>query len=244
MFVLLYGAMVMQGVMEEKTNRIVEVMVSSVKPFDLMMGKIIGIGLVGLTQMFIWGILIAAILSGSMMFFGSASSTMDIVATGSNMPQMPMDNEVAVIIQQVLNTINFSEIGACFVLYFIGGYLLYASLFAAIGSALDQPEDSQQFMVPITMLMVFSLYAGIYSMENPDGPLAMWCSMIPFTSPIVMMVRLPFDIPLWQLIISLLLLFATAIFIVWISARIYRVGILMYGKKPSIKEMIKWLKYN
>jgi ABC-2 type transport system permease protein len=130
------------------------------------------------------------------------------------------------------------------VLYFIGGYLLYASLFAAIGSALDQPEDSQQFMVPITMLMVFSLYAGIYSMENPDGPLAMWCSMIPLTSPIVMMVRLPFDIPLWQLIISLLLLFATAIFIVWISARIYRVGILMYGKKPSMKEMIKWLKYN
>ena len=131
----------------------------------------------------------------------------------------------------------------CFILYFIGGYLLYAALFAAIGSALEQQEDSQQFMTPIMILMIFSLYAGIYSMENPDGPLAFWCSMIPLTSPIVMMVRLPFDIPMWELLLSFTLLFTTAVFIVWFSAKIYRIGILMYGKKPSIKEIMKWITY-
>ncbi|MFA6876976.1 MAG: ABC transporter permease, partial [Parabacteroides sp.] len=141
------------------------------------------------------------------------------------------------------NSINFGLIGSCFIIYFIGGYLLYSALFAAIGSSLNQQEDSQQFITPIMLLMVFSLYAGIYSMENPDGPLAFWCSLIPFTSPIVMMVRLPFDVPLWQLLLSFVLLFATALFTVWVSAKIYRVGILMYGKKPSIKEMIKWVKY-
>ena len=247
MFIIMYGAMVMQGVMEEKTNRIIEVMISSVKPFDLMMGKIIGIGFVGLTQVFLWGILTTVLVSGSLFFFGGSTSPEDMM-TAQMAAQGVGDaaagsSDISIQVQEIINSINFGMIGICFVLYFIGGYLLYAALFAAIGSALEQQEDTQQFMTPIMLLMAFSLYAGIYSMNNPDGPLAFWCSMIPFTSPIVMMVRLPFDIPVWELALSFALLFATSILIVWFSAKIYRVGILMYGKKPSIKEMIKWVKY-
>ena len=247
MFIIMYGAMVMQGVMEEKTNRIIEVMISSVKPFDLMMGKIIGIGFVGLTQVFLWGILTTILVSVSIFFFGGSTSPEEVM--NAQMAAQGMNeisagsSEINLQIQEIINSINFGMIGSCFVLYFIGGYLLYAALFAAIGSALEQQEDSQQFMTPIMLLMVFSLYAGIYSMNNPDGPLAFWCSMIPFTSPIVMMVRLPFDIPIWELLLSFALLFVTAVFILWFSAKIYRVGILMYGKKPSIKEMIKWVTY-
>lgn len=248
MFIIMYGAMVMQGVMEEKTNRIIEVMVSSVKPFELMMGKIIGIGFVGLTQVFLWGILTTVLVSGSLFFFGGSTSpeevmTAQMTAQGVNGVMTGGSSDISMQVQEIINSINFGMIGTCFVLYFIGGYLLYAALFAAIGSALEQQEDTQQFMTPIMLLMVFSLYAGIYSMNNPDGPLAFWCSMIPLTSPIVMMIRLPFDIPIWELVLSFTLLFATAIFIVWFSAKIYRVGILMYGKKPSIKEMIKWVKF-
>ena len=239
MFIIMYGGMVMQGVMEEKTNRIIEVMISSVKPFDLMMGKIIGIGFVGLTQVFLWGILTTVLVSGSLFFFGGNTSPEDMMtaqmtAQGIN-DVAAGSSDISIQVQEIINSINFGMIGTCFVLYFIGGYLLYAALFAAIGSALEQQEDTQQFMTPIMLLMAFSLYAGIYSMNNPDGPLAFWCSMIPFTSPIVMMVRLPFDIPVWELALSFALLFATAILIIWFSAKIYRVGILMYGKKPSIK---------
>ena len=247
MFIMMYGAMVMQGVMEEKTNRIIEVMISSIRPFDLMMGKIIGIGFVGLTQVFLWGILTTVLISGSLFFFGGNASPEEVM--NAQMAAQGMNNiatnssSMNIQILEIISSINFKMIGICFILYFIGGYLLYAALFAAIGSALEQQEDSQQFMTPIMILMIFSLYAGIYSMENPDGPLAFWCSMIPLTSPIVMMVRLPFDIPMWELLLSFVLLFATAVFIVWFSAKIYRVGILMYGKKPSIKEMMKWLTY-
>ena len=144
---------------------------------------------------------------------------------------------------EMLHTINFTEIGILFIAYFIGGYLLYSSLFAAIGSAVDGQEDTQQFMIPVTLLLVFALYAGIYSMENPDGPIAFWCSMIPITSPIVMMVRMPFEVPLWEITLSITLLFLTAVGLTWISSKIYRVGILMYGKKPSIKEIFKWINY-
>ena len=247
MFIIMYGGMVMQGVMEEKTNRIIEVMISSVKPFDLMMGKIIGIGFVGLTQVFLWGILTTVLVSGSLFFFGGNTSPEDMVT--AQMAAQGVNNvaagssDISIQVQEIINSINFGMIGTSFVLYFIGGYLRHAALFAAIGSALEQQEDTQQFMTPIMLLMAFSLYAGIYSMNNPDGPLAFWCSMIPFTSPIVMMVRLPFDIPVWELALSFALLFATAILIIWFSAKIYRVGILMHGKKPSIKEMIKWVKY-
>lgn len=245
MFIMMYGAMVMQGVMEEKTNRIIEVMISSVRPFDLMMGKIIGIGFVGLTQVFLWGIITTILVSvGGFMFSGEVD-----VASLQAGPQMGMMDANALgsssgnEIMGIINSINIAEIGISFIIYFIGGYMLYASIFAAIGSAVDSQEDTQQFMAPVTIFMIFALYAGIYSMENPDGPLAFWCSMIPFTSPIVMMVRIPFEIPLWEKLLSVSLLYASAIGIVWLSAKIYRVGILMYGKKPSIKEMVKWIKY-
>lgn len=251
MFILFYGAMVMQGVMEEKTNRIVEVMISSVRPFDLMMGKILGIGLVGLTQMFMWAIMTFVLLTGVSFLMGGSGSmeaqavSSDLIAANPGMAALgdPATQQQGNEFFQILQTIDFTKIGLFFILYFIGGYMLYASMFAAIGSAVDSQEDTQQFMAPVTIFMVFALYAGIYSMENPDGPLAFWCSMIPFTSPIVMMVRIPFDIPLWEKLVSVVLLYASFLAITWVSAKIYRVGILMYGKKPSLKEMAKWIRY-
>ncbi|MDD4404840.1 MAG: ABC transporter permease [Parabacteroides sp.] len=248
MFIMVYGAMVMQGVMEEKTNRIVELMISSVRPFQLMMGKIIGIGLVGLTQMFLWGILtMALVLGGQFLFMGNVDPQMmqqgAMMGQGSMPGMVEASQEPAAKLFGMLQTINFAEIGFFFVIYFIGGYMLYASVFAAIGSAVESQEDTQQFMTPIMIFLVFSLYAGIYSMENPEGPLAFWCSLIPFTSPIVMMIRLPFEVPLWEKLLSVSLLYVTFVGIIWLSAKIYRVGILMYGKKPTIKEMIKWLRY-
>lgn len=245
-FIMIYGAMVMQGVMEEKTNRIVEIMISSVKPFDLMMGKIIGIGFVGLTQVFLWGIITGVLITGGTFFLGGNAEA-ELIQSGAMMNGTAMNmaaaQSPATEWVQILNTINFGEIGLLFILYFIGGYLLYSSVFAAIGSVVDNHEDTQQFMIPVTLLLVFGLYAGIYSMENPDGPLAFWCSMIPFTSPIVMMVRMPFDVPLWEKILSIALLYLSSIGLTWISGRIYRVGILMYGKKPSMKEIAKWFRY-
>lgn len=243
-FIIAYGSMVMQGVMEEKTNRIVELMISSVRPFDLMMGKIVGIALVGLTQLFLWGIMSSVLIGIGTFFMGGnidpAAMQEGLIAQQNiNAGGMDKANELLSIIQ----SIDFAKIGIFFILYFIGGYLLYASIFAAIGSAVDQQEDTNQFMAPVLIFMVFAIYAGVYSMDNPDGPLAFWCSMIPFTSPVVMMIRIAFDAPMWELLLSVAILFATAIGITWISAKIYRVGILMYGKKPSIREMIKWVKY-
>jgi ABC-2 type transport system permease protein len=223
MFIFVYGAMVMQGVMEEKTNRIIEVMVSSVKPFDLMMGKLVGIGLVGLTQFGLWAILFLGVsLSGTFLLAGS---------------------EVFQEINTQLGAINLLELCSYFILFFIGGYLMYASLFAAIGAMVNSQEDTQQFMMPITVLILFAFYAGFYSSQNPDGPLAFWASLIPLTSPIVMMTRLPYEVPWWELVLSLVLLAAAVILIIQLAAKIYRVGILMYGKKPTYGEIVKWLKY-
>ena len=221
-FILAYGGMVMQGVLEEKTNRIVEVMVSTVKPFDLMMGKIIGVGLVGITQFALW-----VVLGG--IVYAIAGTSSGLIAS--------------VPVLEIISSVNWLSIIAYFILFFVGGYLIYASLFAAIGAMVSTQEDTQQFMMPIMLLIIFAFLAGTASIENPDGPLAFWMSMIPFTSPIVMMVRLPFDLPWYQLVISLVILFASAILLVKLSAKIYRVGILMYGKKPSMKELYKWLKY-
>ncbi len=247
LFIVAYGAMVMQGVMEEKTNRIVELIISSVKPFELMMGKIIGILFVGLTQVFLWGILTSCLLLiGGVFSMGSppdpAALQQAVELSGSGELNDVISAEASEIMQ-ILSTINFIEILIFFILYFVGGYLLYASIFAAIGSAVDQQEDTQQFMTPVMLFMAFAFYAGIYSMQNPDGPLAFWCSMIPFTSPVVMMIRLPFEIPMWEKLLSVVLLYLTSVSIVWVSAKIYRVGILMYGKKPSVKEIVKWIKY-
>ena len=240
MFVLMYGAMIMNSVIEEKTNRIVEVVVSSCRPFQLMLGKIIGVGLVGLTQMAIWIVLLAIVgtVAGNMFGFGNVSPdaiSPETMAAAKDMGAFES------IMRDTLS-INYTPIILNFLLYFIGGYLLYSSLFAGLGSAVDQPSDSSQFTTPVILIMLIAFYAGMVCMENPTGPTAVWCSIIPFTSPVVMMVRLPFGVPTWQLILSLVLLFATALAIIWLAARIYRRGILHYGQKASFKDLFKWIK--
>ncbi len=239
MFVLTYGAMIMSGVVEEKTNRIVEVIISSCKPIELMLGKIIGVALVGLTQFAVWGVLLGT------------AGLIATIAFGLNAPLDPTALDPSITPNSSLLTpnflalilsVNYPLILTCFLLYFVGGYLLYASLFAAFGSAVDQQQDTSQFMAPIMFFMIFALYAGMFSMQNPDGPLAWWCSMVPFTSPITMMVRLPFDVPVYELALSLAILYITAFLILWLAARIYRTGILMYGKKFSWKDIIKWIR--
>ncbi len=238
MFVLMYGAMIMNSVIEEKTNRIVEVVVSSCRPFQLMLGKIIGVGLVGLTQMAIWIILLAIVgtVAGSALgWTGVQAPSPEAIAKVQDMGAMQA------IMQQVMS-INYVPIVLNFILYFIGGYLLYSSLFAGLGSAVDQPSDSSQFTTPVILIMIIAFYAGMACMENPSGPMAVWCSIIPFTSPVVMMIRLPFGVPFWQLALSLALLFGTALAITWLAARIYRRGILHYGKKASFGDLFKWMK--
>lgn len=250
-FIVIYGAQVMSGVVQEKTNRIVEVIISSVKPFELMMGKIIGIALVGLTQFLMWVVLSAAILFGvsSAVSKDIDPNTFDKIQNASQMGMQTSslpNNEATAKLQEVMTAINgldFVQIITLFIIYFLGGYLLYASLFAAIGSAVDNETDTQQFSFPIMIPIMFAIYAGIFSAENPDGPLAFWCSMIPFTSPIVMMVRLPFDVPFWQIALSIGILILSFIGTTWMAGKIYRTGILMYGKKVSWKEMWKWLRY-
>lgn len=247
MFVMAYGGMVMSSVMEEKTNRIVELMVSSVKPFQLMMGKIIGISFVGFVQLFIWGVMLLAILWGAGAAFGLSGMPIEATVPGVDTTAMSSaivtpSSETSEIYSALMN-LPYGELGILFLLYFVGGYLLYASFFAAIGASVNEQEDSSQFMTPIILIFVFGMYAAMGSVENTNGPLAFWTSLFPLTSPIVMMVRIPFSVPLWQEILSLVLLYATAIFFVWAGARIYRVGILMYGKKPSLKEMVKWMRY-
>ena len=247
MFIVIYGAQVMQGVAQEKTNRIVEVIISSVKPFELMMGKIIGIALVGLTQFLMWVLLtgVIAVVGGAI--FGSNVDVTSLqkmqqvgMQPGMNVPTMPTEMQH---LMTSLAGLNYVEIISLFIVYFLGGYLLYASLFAAIGSAVDNETDTQQFSMPLMLPIIFAIYAGIFSAENPDGPLAFWCSMIPFTSPIVMMVRLPFDVPAWQIILSISILVLSFIGTTWMAGKIYRTGILMYGKKVTWKEMWKWLRY-
>lgn len=248
MFVLIYGAMIMNSVIEEKTNRIVEVIVSCCKPFELMLGKIIGVALVGFTQLAIWAALGGIITMG----FGMTalvSAGIDPTAFG-NMNDPEVQAAITNLQQQgalgeiigMIASLNFTQIFVSFLLYFVGGYLLYASLFAAFSSAVDQASDASQFTGPIMIIMVFALYAAMFSMENPDGPLAWWCSMIPFTSPVVMMIRLPFDVPFWELALSLAILFATSLGIVWLAGRIYRTGILMYGRKFTVKDIVRWIK--
>ena len=239
MFVLMYGAMIMNSVIEEKTNRIVEVIVSSCRPFQLMLGKIIGVGLVGLTQMAIWLALfiIVGMIAGGALGISGMGSPEAMAAAGAAADTGVMDG-----IMKALYSINFLPIILYFILYFLGGYLLYSSLFAGLGSAVDQPSDSSQFMTPVMLIMIIALYAGMFCMENPSGPTAVWCSIIPFTSPVVMMVRLPFGVPAWQMLLSLALLFGTALGITWIAARIYRRGILHYGKKASFGDLFKWIK--
>ena len=238
-FVLTYGGMVMQAVMEEKANSIVELIVSSVKPFQLMLGKIAGILLVGLFQLLIWALLLAVIVPIADKLCGVNIAMMS--ASGSTAAVHDAGLSDAMIMWLSVMNLPYLEMGIMFLLLFIGGYLLYASVFAAIGASINEQQDSSQFMMPIMLLMAFSLYAAIYSVENTDGPLAFWASIFPLSSPIVMMVRIPFGVPLWQEILSVALLYLTALLGIWGSGRIYRVGILMYGKKPSLKQMMRWM---
>ncbi len=236
----------MRGVMEEKTNRIAEVMVSSVKPFQLMMGKIIGIGLVGLTQYLLWITLSVGLTSVA------AQAIMDKPEVKAKTEQTSSQGIEAVSpasgpgsqVFNAMQTINFSYILSFFVIYFLGGYMLYSALFAAVGSAVDNETETQQFMLPITLPLLFTyILSFAFIINNPDSSLSFWLSIIPFTSPIAMMVRLPFGVPAWELALSISLLFAGFILTTWVAARIYRVGILMYGKKISYKELAKWFMY-
>ena len=243
----------MKGVIEEKTNRIIEVLVSSVKPFQFLLGKIIGVAAVGLVQFLIWVVFgIVLIIAMQAMFLPN----IDLDALRQAGPMVTdmsamtgaaqLNPEQLQIIQKVAQTIDpmfIISFLSAFLFYFIGGYLLYASLFAAIGAAVDNETDSQQFLTPLSIILVVGLYIGFTAMKSPESPLVFWSSLIPFTSPIVMLVRIPFGVPAWEIVISMALLVASFIFFTWLSGRIYRVGILMYGKKVTWKELYKWLKY-
>ena len=249
--VLIYGTQVMRGVMEEKTNRIVEVIISSVKPFQLMLGKIIGVALVGLTQFLLWIVLTVGLITvGSSVLGQKETAQSAMTARMNGMPggmevQRKMataENPVANIMEAI-ETLPIRLIVACFLFYFLGGYLLYSALFGAVGAAVDSETETQQFMFPIMMPIIAAIAFAQIAVRDPDGPLAFWTSMIPFTSPVVMMVRVPFGVPGWQLALSMGLLVLGFMGTTWLAARIYRVGILMYGKKTSFRELSKWVFY-
>ena len=236
-FIFFYAVQVMRGVMEEKSSRIVEVIISSVRPYQLMMGKIIGIGLVGVVQFAIWiglsGIFYTVI---STVFFPELFA--EHAAAGNAAAKIPGLDVI-----DMLRSIDFITISIGFLFYFFGGYFLYSALFAAVGSAVDQEADTQQFMLPVTIPMILALTTTVSVVQEPNGTLAFWMSMIPLTSPITMMARLPFGIPLWEVFLSGAILVATFFIVVGLAGKIYRVGILMYGKKVTWKELFKWLKY-
>jgi ABC-2 type transport system permease protein len=242
MFIIIYGNMVMRSVIEEKTSRIIEVIISSVKPFQLMMGKIIGTSLAGVLQFLIWAIIGLVLYIGVGMVFGVPMNNKVPTMTGEQVEMAKtfnLDN-----LKLYLNEIPLVKMIFCFIIYFIGGYFLYSSFYASIGAAVDNETDSQQFLLPIIMPLVLGVYIGFFTvMNDPHGTVATVFSMIPLTSPIVMMMRIPFGVPWWQILFSMSILFTTFFGVVWFAAKIYRVGILMYGKKPSWKELYKWLKY-
>jgi ABC-2 type transport system permease protein len=236
MFIFMYGTMVMRGVIEEKTSRIVEVIISSVKPFQLMMGKILGVALVGLTQFALWILLTIAIASvAELMFMDASSMTSELNSTQQSILLSELSN--------LTGGINLMQIFVSFIFYFLAGYLMYSSLFAAVGSAVDAEADTQQFVLPITIPLILAFILIQPIMENPDGPLAFWMSIIPFTSPVIMMVRLPFGVANWELALSMAVLILSFVLTTYLAGKIYRTGILMYGKKPSYKELWKWLFY-
>lgn len=241
MFIILYGNMVMRSVIEEKTSRIIEVIISSVKPFQLMMGKIIGTSLAGILQFLIWVILGLSALFVISGLFGIQTGVPASVNTQNI--SLVTDNSIGLYIQELWN-LPIATILISFIIYFIGGYFLYSSFYASIGAAVDNETDSQQFLLPVIMPLVFGVYIGFFTVINdPNGTIATLFSMIPLTSPIVMMMRIPFGVPVWQIVLSMVILFSTFLGVVWFASKIYRVGILMYGKKPTWKELLKWLKY-
>ena len=246
MFIIIYGNMIMRSVIEEKTSRIIEIIISSVKPIQLMLGKIIGTSLAGITQFVIWIILGGILMTLVSFIFGidfvqSQSGQQEIINQAMQNPDVNME------IQNVMNAfynLPITNLIIAFILFFIGGYLLYSSLYAAIGAAVDNETDTQQFLLPILMPLILAVYIGIFTViEDPHGTVSTIFSFIPLTSPVVMLMRIPFGVPIWQQVLSLSLLVATFIFTVWFAAKTYRVGILMYGKKPTYRELLKWIKY-
>ena len=257
MLVFIFGAQVMRGVIEEKTSRVVEVIISSVKPVQLMMGKIIGIALVGLTQFLIWIFLTIAVVSflkGTILpetDLAKLTESSQNIMSGYNTPSESMNTteispQMAEFSKLFENAMSqpWGLIIFLFIFYFITGYLLYASVFAAIGSAVDNETETQQFMLPVTIPIILALIVAMGTMQNPESSLSFWCSLIPLTSPIVMMARIPFGVPYWQIAVSMLLMLVTFAAFVWMAAKVYRTGILMYGKKTSWKEVWKWLRYS
>lgn len=252
MFVFLFGVQIMNGVIEEKTNRIVEVIISSVRPFQLMLGKIIGVALVGLTQFALWIILTFGLvtIAGTVLAGKINPQQISEISMAGNPAQDTLaevnplaDQAMLADVMSGIQGIDWTNLIIFFLIYFIGGYLLYASLFAAIGSAVDNEADTQQFTLPITVPLIIAIVAMAMVMENPNGPVAFWFSIIPFTSPVIMMMRIPFGVPAGELALSISLLIAGFIFTTWLAAKIYRVGILMYGKKITYSELWKWMKY-
>ena len=250
MFIFIYGAQIMQGVIEEKNSRVVEVLISSVKPFQLMMGKVIGIAAVGLTQLFIWFVLITALSMAVLSYFGlSNPSDMAVNEIIQNIPESGMtaasNNPEIQNMIEVIYDIPYGFIIFTFIFYFIGGFLLYGALFAAVGSAVDSPSEAQQFIIPITIpIMIAFIGLFVFILEDPDSTISFWFSVIPFTSPIAMMGRVAFGIPVWQLIVSMLSLVAGFVFTIWFASRIYRVGILLHGTKVNYKVLAKWFLMN
>ena len=241
-FIFAYGSMIMMSVMEEKTSRIVEIIISSVKPFNLMTGKIIGVSLAGLTQVLIWGAMFSVFSYFFSTYFGISASYSSGEIILSTEEADAISSSALEMISAFMN-LPLTNIFFAFIIYFIGGYFLYASIFAAIGASIDNQADAQQFMLPITLIIIIGLYVGVLTVpEDPNGIVAQIFSYIPFTSPIVMLMRIPHGVPLYEQILSVTILFSSVLLIVWISAKIYRVGILMYGKKVTYGELIKWLR--
>ena len=245
MFIIIYGNMVMRSVIEEKTNRIIEVIISSVKPFQLMMGKILGTTLAGITQFSIWVIVGGILLVVLTTVFGIDASAASAASPAASQAQIiAQDPGMMIELLQEIQKLPLLQLVVGFFIYFIGGYFLYSSIYAAIGAAVDNETDTQQFMLPIIMPLMLGIYVGFFAViDNPHGTVATVFSIIPLTSPIVMLMRIPFEVPVWQLALSITLLVASFVFTVWFGSKIYRVGILMYGKKPTYKDLIKWLRY-
>mgnify|MGYP005816058467 CR=1 FL=1 len=241
MFIFVYGSQIMQSVLDEKTSRIVEVIVSSVRPFQLMMGKVLGVGAVGVTQLLIWIVLIGGLSTVGLSVLSGGNEVMMEAAT-QQMPQeaMTQQQEMAANIQGMIASVPVLKILLCFLFFFLGAYLLYGALYAAVGSAVDSLQDAQQFMFPIIIPIIVSIMSMFFVLEDPNGGLAVTLSMIPFTSPVIMMARIPFGVPDWQLALSMVLLVAGFVGTIYVAGRIYRIGILMYGVKVNWKIMKKW----
>jgi len=247
MFIIIYGNMIMRSVIEEKTSRIIEIIISSVKPIQLLLGKIVGTSLAGIAQFLVWVVISTVLMTVFSAIFGMNLDANQVVQNQEQINQMvnspEVQNELVLVIQEIVN-LPLTNLIVMFIFFFIGGFLLYSSLYAAIGAAVDNETDTQQFMLPIIMPLILAIYVGFFTViENPHGTVSQVFSYIPFTSPVVMLMRIPFGVPIWQQLLSLFLLLGTFFVTVLFAAKIYRVGILMYGKKPSYRDLYKWLKY-